>query len=298
MIKSNFNLKLLAFFIALIIWFQLTLLQEHVTTIDIPIRVVNVPDFLYLYKQDSLKVPFRIKGKGIHIVLFHLSGHTIDYNGIRLSLGNNLINMETLEESLPFIPNLEMNVLKSDNIIILTTEKILQKEVPVNLQFDSERIRNTLIQENYSLNDINVTISGPALEINKIDQVLSEKLDNDFLKSRKKTFRIRPVNEHVVIVPQQIELKQVEDLIISRTFSFIPIYHNEDIYSIFPQRVSIQIEGKVDSLNNISSGDINAYIQDNNYKDNDEADVYFKIPPSFRIIDFTPQKVIIKLKNQ
>ncbi|MDD4156161.1 MAG: hypothetical protein PHY08_06260 [Candidatus Cloacimonetes bacterium] len=295
MIKNNLNLKILALLIAIMIWFQITLLQEHQTIINIPIRVVNVSDNLYLYKQDSLKIPFRIKGKGIHLLIFHFSNPTIDYNGSNLTLGNNLINMETLKESLPYNPNIDFQSKKTEDLIILTTDKIQQKEIPVNLQFKSEQTRTNLINENYSINDLFVTISGPALEINKIESINSEEIDTDLIKSKKKFIRLLPVNEHIVIVPPQIELKQASEIIDTKTFSFIPIYHNSETYEIFPQRISIKIQGKRDSLKSISSEDIKAYIQDLDYSHNDEATVYFKPIPSIKIIDYTPKKVSIKI---
>lgn len=297
MFKKNSNLKILAFFIAFIIWLQLTLLEEQITVMNIPIRVVNVPDNLYLYKQEILKIPLRVKGRGIHILLFFLSGPTIDYNGSGLKQGNNLINMDTLQESLPFNPDLTFQGLKSDNILILTTDRIVQKEVPVVFQFETERVKQNLINEKYSFNDVNVLISGPSLEINKTDAVYAERISNDFLKSRRRNIRILPVNEHLVIVPPQIELKQVTELITSKTISYIPIYHNQDLYNIFPQRVSIKIEGNSDSLKLINQEDIRAYILEQDYTITNEAEIQFKIPNYIKIIDYTPKKVSISIND-
>lgn len=295
--KKNLAFKIFALISAIFIWFQINLLREQKTVLNMPVRIINVPDNLYLYKHSNLKIPVNVKGRGIHIVLFYLSSPSIDYNGQDIKLGNNLLDIKRLENSLPYHPHLSLSPHQSESEIVLTTDRMLQKEVPVQFSFNTNRDKEFLQSERYNLDNVSVQVMGPSLEIQKIESVFTEKLGSDIAKSKRRSIRIKPVNEHIVVIPPSVELQKITDIISTKTLSSLPIYYNDVKYSIFPERVSVKIEGKLDSLSLVKAEDISAFILDEDYQDNSMVNVFFKKPSFIKILDYTPKTVRVSVDS-
>ena len=282
-------LMLFALLLSIIVWLIIKLLQEQTTTINFSIRIVNIPENIYIFDNKDIKIPVMVKGTGLNILVYYLSNASIDYNGSDIVMGDNFLDIERIRASLPYHKTLEFTTIQSDNPFIISTDRILQKRVPVVFDFYSERDRERFIENNYTFDDIYVTLSGPSVDIQRLDKVHSERISADFMKRKVISIRLVSVGEQVVIIPPFIELQQASEIISTRTFSFLPIHVSSDI-SIFPQRVTIIIEGKQDFLNTLTDNDIYAYVTDN---DNNELDIHFTLPDNVKIVDFTPTKVSV-----
>jgi len=297
--NKNNSIKVLAVIIAIVGWFMINLLKEHTTVINFPIRIVNIPDNIHLFENESIRLPVIIQGKGINILHFYFTTPTIDYNGFDIVMGDNLLDLNRVESSLPNYKGLDISLLPIENTLLVTTDRILQKRVPVYFDFFSERDREILIENHYGFDDHFVTLLGPSVEIQKIDNVLTERVSADILKTNRRNIRLKSINDFVAIIPSFIELKQITETISTRTISFIPIDFNELNISIFPKRVSIILEGKQDSLNVITPDDIHAYVLDHEINNLMELNIYFQVPDFVKIVDFTPTKVnVIFNQNQ
>ena len=288
--KKNTGYKILAVIITILIWLQIGLLTDQTTVISVPLHLVNISDDLYLIGVNDLKIPLHIRGRGINIFTFYFSDPKITYNSEQFVLGNNALDFSMLEQSLPTHPNLRFSLIQKEIQITITTDTITQKRVPVTYDFASELDRQTLIQNDFLFDETYVTISGPGYEIQNIDEVFTEKLKVDILKQRTPDVRLKSVNENVIIIPALISLSKINDMIASKTLPFIPINHDEQVM-IFPQRVTVKIEGKPDSLAQVSPDDITAFVTFDGNTDDTDIEISFQIPDHIKIIDYTPKTV-------
>ena len=298
--KKNNVLKLFTVILAIFIWILVNLLKEQTSVINLPIRVVNVPDNIYIFENEEITIPVLVQGTGINILIFYLSDATIDYNGADFEMGNNLLDLDRIASSLPFQRNLSLSIITSqteisptslNNTFVISTDRLDQKRVPVVFEFFSESDRQILLENNYYFDDVFVTISGPSVEIRRIDNAFTERISSDILKARRRNVRLQSISEHVIIVPPFLELQQASEVISTRTFAFLPIFYDEDLISIFPQRVTVIVEGKLDSLNLITPHDINAFVHASTVQDLLELEVRFIKPDFIRIVDYTPTRV-------
>jgi hypothetical protein len=287
--------KIFAVAITIIIWLQVNLLTEQCVTRDIPIRIDEVADNLYLYKNNDFRVPIKISGRGLDIIKFIFKGSSINYPGDSVTPGKYNLDYETLKNSLPEFGELKFTVIDKEQPLEVTTDRIMQKKVPVVYDFNSDKDKETLLNNNYLFEEYFVTISGPSQEVQNIEQVSSNKIKSDIMRARNKNITLKSVNEHIVIVPPTIELTKSTDITTTKTIQFIPIEHDQTKLDIFPQRVTVKIEGKLDTLNKITAEEITAYIQHDGRTN--EADILFRKPDYIKIIDYTPEKVNVTVRG-
>ena len=293
--KKNLGYKILALVITLFIWLQISLLREQTTIINIPIRIIGISDDLYLMGVNELKVPINVHGRGINILIFYLSDPSINYNGENIILGNNIIDLGLLEQSLPINPKLRFSFVQSVINLTITTDKIVSKRVRLIYDFYSNIDKEALLANNYIFEDFFVTISGPGYQIESIEYVYTEIIKLDIIKDENPHIRVKPINEHVLTLPSVINLVKTTEMISSKTLPFIPIIHDEKVI-IFPQRVTVKIEGKTDSLSLVGANDIIAYVAPDLHSDKEETEIRFRKPNFVNIIDYTPKSVSVQIK--
>ena len=296
--KRKNYLIIFAILLAIAVWLLVNLLDQQTSIINFRIRIVNIPDNIYIFENETIRVPVTVQGTGINILLFFLSDASIDYNGSDLIMGDNLLDLFRIASSLPYHKNLTFSTIPSDITYVVSTDRILQKRVPVYFDFFSENDRNSFIENQYTFDDVFVTLSGPSFEIQRLENVYTEKISADFLKRRNMNIRLLAISEHVVILPPFIELLKASDVIATRTISFLPIFHDASKMSIFPERVTVIVEGNHELISNLRNEEIFAYVNDSDVdlENNLEIDIYFTVPDFVRIVDYTPKKVDIERK--
>jgi len=293
--KRNYKFMLLTFGVSVLIWLQINLLREQDTLINIPVQIINMPENLYLYPEVSIKMPVRVRGRGINILIFYFSDNYITCKAVNAVLGENSIETVSSDLTLPNIQNLSFFLLPTENNITFLTDRIQQKVVPIHFEFHSEKDRQTLIEDNFIFEDYFVTISGPSQLIQEINHVPSEKIGSEITKSTNHVVKINPTNAHIITVPQVIELQKVSDILITKTIIMIPIIYNKNKYSIFPDIVTVKVEGNQNIINGVTNTDILARIKDINYQDNDTTTLLFDVPLGVKVIDYTPNEVRVNI---
>jgi hypothetical protein len=262
-----------------------------------PVRLVNLPQGIYLYPESDILIPVLVRGTGFHILLYHLGENYIEYPGYDVSIGENILDWEKLYQSMPMHKNLFISSIPTEDPVIFSTDRIIQRIVPVVFDFESESDMDAITELNFVIDDFTVTVSGPELLVREITNVSTEIVSADILRSHTKIVKLNSPNEHIILFPQTIELTTVPEIMTTKTLTFIPIYHNSDLYSIFPERVTVKIEGKQDILQQTTVEDIRAYIDAIEYQNNTRAKIHIIVPKYITIIDKTPSEVIVNVKN-
>ncbi len=290
--NKNIGIKILALVIALIIWLQINLLKEQTITMKIPLRIINIPENIYINKQESIKLNFQITGEGIAILTFYLSNPYVEYDASTLSIGKNPLSAEKI---LPFLrkhTRLKFTVLDDIEKTSLSAERIIQKKVNVQMKFETSEAKEYYYTQQFDVDERTVLLSGPIADIQKIESITTEPITLGMIKDNKKV-RFELVNDHIIIIPSQLNLVKQNQAVISKTFTNIIIRSEDPLLTYFPDRVSVIIEGKKDSLNLIGSDDIQASVNEKS----GEIEVSLKKESGLTVIDYTPQKVTIRKKD-
>jgi len=290
--NKNLGLKILALIIAIIIWLQVNLLKEQSITMKIPLRIINIPENIYVNKQESLKLNFQVEGDGIAILTFFMSNPYVEYDASTLSIGKNPLSADKI---LPFLKKhnrLKFTALDDINKTNLSAERIIQKKVNVQMKFETPETKEYYYAQQFDVDERTVLLSGPVGDIQRIESISTEPITIEMIKDNKKV-RFETISNRVIIIPAQLNLIKQNQAVLSKTFTNILIENTDHSYIFFPDRVSVIVEGKKDSLAIINSNDIKAKVNPSN----GEVEISLSKESSLKIIDYTPQKVTIKKKD-
>lgn len=293
--KTNKWLKIIALLIAMLLWLQQTLLKEQKANLTIPVRVVNLPENLFLFKSDNMKINLQVKGLGVHILYFWATNPTLDFNGSALKLGKNTIKADSLIFYLSKNERLTFQPFQDTHNLIVTTDLIIQKKIPIEIVFASPEAEKYFYEHKISFDEKNVSISGPVQDINNIKKIRTVAIQEDDLKNIKNKISFDFNNDNIIVIPAQLSIHDDKIRLATKTLAYIPIEYNKTLYTIFPDRVSVIVEGKKDSLDLLTTEDIKAFIEVGNQSN---AEIRFEINKSLKIIDYTPQKVTVKKKEE
>lgn len=289
--RTNVSLKILALIIAILIWLQVNLLKHQEIKMKLPVRVINVPENIYVSKQDSLRLNFQVEGEGIVLLLFYLSNPYLEYDASTLSIGKNSLTLEKFGPFFEKYKQLNFKLLDHIEKSSLSAERIVQKKVPIQLNFESPQVKETFYAQQIDADERSVMLSGPLLDIQKIDIINTEPITESMIKENRK-IKFENISDKILLIPSQLTLIKQKQSTINRTFNNIPIELSDKKISIFPDRVSVIVEGKQDTIKVIDASHIKAFVK------NDEGDIEVRIDhQNIKIIDFTPQKVRIKKKD-
>jgi len=292
--KPNYLFLFLTILVSALIWLQINLSREQNTVLHIPIKITNLPENLYLFPQTDIIVPVRVVGKGLNVLFYYLSERILYYNGKDISLGENILDVTKIEYTIPKNNKLTLSPFQSEEMVLFTADIIIQKTVPIIYDFYSDNDKIALQNNSYVFDDIPVIVSGPGQLINSVNAIFTDKIGAEILKSKSQVVRLISPSEHIMVTPQSIELRLITKTLASKTVTFIPIAYNSQKYSIFPERVSVKIEGTIEALNSIYPEDIIASIHDIEYKDLASATIELHVPENVRILDYTPSNVTVK----
>jgi hypothetical protein len=263
---------------------------------NFPVRISNVPSKLVVYPEQNISIPIRVVGKGYSIALFYLSKVTIDYNGQDSEFGENFLDLSKINYALPYIKDVHLSTIQLGNEISYQVDKIIDKIVPVNLTFLSETERKILLDNQYIFDDYIATIEGPSQIIDRTHNITTEKIYAGIMKNPSHRIRLISPDEYIHIISDDIQIKKITDSFRTKTFTQIPIKYDNRKYTIFPEKISVRIEGKVEDINECHDVDIHASIIEKTYQNNDTAEIQVSVSKNVKIIDYTPHEVHIGTK--
>jgi len=293
--KQNYLFLMLTIIVSALIWLQINLSREQQTVLHIPIKITNLPENLYLFPQMDIVVPVRVVGKGLNILFYYLSERLLYYNGKDITIGENTLDVSKIEYTIPKNNKLTLSPFQSEDDVLFTADVIVQKPVPVIYDFFGPNDKIALQNNSYVFDDdLTVTISGPGQLVQDVTAIFTDKIGAEILKSKSQMVRLISPSEHIMVTPQSIELRLVTQTLTSKTITFIPIKYNSSKYTIFPERVSVKLEGTIEALNAITVSDIIASIDDVEYSDLATARIDITMPETVRLLDFTPKSVTVR----
>jgi hypothetical protein len=293
--KKNHLFLLLTLVVGILIWVQINLLREQETLIYLRANITNLPDDLYLYPIVDTSVPFHAKGKGFRLVQLAMSDFSIDYDASATILGQNTLEVSKLQTHISPTQNVSLSVTETDRELIYFADRLIQVSLPVKFEFSTEDDMQALIEQNYTFSDYYVMVSGPVSLVSEVSSISTVAISATIMRSDSPSVRLLSPDEHIIITPGNIELSAVSDMISTRTLSGIPIVFDESLYTIFPSRISIRVEGRAEILNSLTIDDIYAYIDKADDRHSIKSDVMVKMPANVTMLDFTPTEVNIRM---
>jgi hypothetical protein len=184
-IRRNFKGKLTTFvaclFIAACMWLFQSLNRSYTTTLQFPVKYLNLPKDKYIYSKLPQSCEASVKASGMKLLLSYFKPIdevlVLDYQTQKKVYGNNgtteklIVSPQML--AFAFNTKLEIQRLKPDTIY-LEYKKLFSKLVPVRANIKTSFKDNYQLVGSIQLKPSHVLITGDSLSIQTIDHIETE----------------------------------------------------------------------------------------------------------------------------
>jgi len=295
---ENVTLKLVAFILAIVIWFLVVGEKKSEVRLTVPLELRNLPEQLEITQQSVSQVEVGVRG--FSSVVKQLAPGDID---VHVDLSN------VIEGTNSF-------AISPDEILVPVGTKVIQvspSQVDVLLDATGDKtvpvkpITRGIPVEGYILGEITVepkviTITGARRVIKTVSRteteaVMVDNIAQDLVKKVKvklpNGIRIEKEEERVVSVSVKI-VPKVVDLF----FEDIPLLVEEEErqFTLFPQAVTALVHGPELELSNMVPADIPAFVEIKQLPEGSSVvQPTFRLPESISVKRYYPKTIIVNI---
>ena len=137
--ENNLLLKFVVLIFSILLWYQLVLVQEHVTEIDLPVKLENLPDKLIFYNEGNKTIPIKVKASGMDIIFLKLSDSHFLINAENFKYGKNIISLKEDFIKAPKRSSYKIISLGNSKRQILDIDKLETSYKPIKLSYASTK---------------------------------------------------------------------------------------------------------------------------------------------------------------
>lgn len=296
-ILENYKIKLVSLLFAIFIWFFVITENEYSYIIEVPVRVVNIPNDKIILNEVPATVKARIRGDGKNLIALSLG------RGVRINL-----DLSDAEQSKTFHikPN-SIFISRAEDILIeeiitpdsvtIVLDEYQSKKVPVASRIFPKTASGYTIVDDIDFTPDSVRITGPASVLSTIDRIPTEKLElNDLKFDHRDVVRLAPPpSEKVQLSLSQIEFSIDVQKLLELTLTGVPVKVKNVppalSVHVVPSTLSLVLEGGGDLLTDVTRNDIEAYIDYNRVQDSPgkEHPAVIEPPPGISYRDVKPK---------
>lgn len=305
--SNNFYIILLALALSVLLWLLVSLSYDYSTTLQMPIRVINMPDGYVTSFASSQDISLKVRGKGWNLLSIKIASQ----NEYSVDAGKDLKK----------IHQLDLKNFTAENSWLTSKVQILEI-LPDTISFSFEKAGyarlkivpqlNLRFRKGYGLgSEISVipestTVFGPISLVNSTDQVPTEIFNlNELNEKTTENIPLRklPGLEYqdkiaaVTLDVQRIVENSYDD--ISVNILAIPADRN---VVLLPNKITVQLRGGIDVLGKLDKSKISAMVHYRDVVLDTIGSVvpHVDIPENTQLVNFQPEqlKYIIKKFNK
>ncbi len=154
--KKNIGIKIVSVFLAVFLWLNVALQKEYVTTFEMPIKLVNMPDYLMPSEPFPNNASVKISGKGKQLIgLKFFSDPKVMVDIFKTTVGERNVIMD----------NADVFLGESDIKVIA-----IEKPHNIRIVFDSVETKSVYVKNmtNFSTKDGYIVVGTPVVVPNYI----------------------------------------------------------------------------------------------------------------------------------
>lgn len=265
-LTENLGVKLIAFLVALVIWFNASGLQEVSRTRNIPLIIENLSDSLTITSPLPSQVEINVRGTKRQLLTMGFKRVQIVLDLSGAEPGRQRVSLTSSQIRLPGgIDRRQVSVL-SPGFVDLALQRVVQKRVDVSLATTGA------VPDNYVLMGGSVRVDPPMVVVRgaqswvaQVTAVPTEPLDLSRVKSS--IDRDLPLvfdRNRFSCDPDKVTVTAVVNERGQRVLANVPptVLVDSDDYlaRVFPSTVSLTLEGAVPVLDTLSSGDVSVLL--------------------------------------
>jgi len=298
-ILHNYKIKILAFIVAIFIWFFVITENDYETILEIPISTVNLPEDKVILNDITDVAKIKIKGTGKDLIALGFNSSA----RVELDLSDvekrKTFQLETKDVFLSRPSGLmTTEEILMPNEIDVVLDDLAHKKVPVTPKLNYKPASGYTQVGKIRTSPDSVEISGPESEVNKIGEVFAETEQTfDNLKADlKSSVPLKlPETDKVTISAQQAVVYINIQKLVELELKGVPVKiknvpPNTSLY-VVPSTLQLTLVGGGNILTQMDHNDIVAYLDYNRIKDipGKEYPVVIQTPAGVKFKDVRPK---------
>ena len=291
MFRENLGLRIFALFMAVFVWLQSQLVNEHRTVVNLPVNLRSIPKNITLEKLPQ-NIPFIVKGKGYDIIKLVLSHTKVSVDASKIQPGIELISLTDYTIDLPENVSVTLIGPADQHEIAVKADEFHQKRVPVKLGFADTLTRQKFESLKYEIIPNRVVVFGPKSKVQAIQAVVTELITREMSTKSGFILKLSALGDDVSFSESQIRVK------ISESYNTSKVVDNIDIVCpsgdrCFPAKATIKVSADSQVMKNFNPTEVSIQVSS-------EADatgmhkLIVTLPQGLNLVAITPEKVRLK----
>ena len=299
---NNFKVKLLCFFLAILMYFSISIFQRSTKIYNTNLRIDNLKDYLVI--ANRIPETIRIIAKDKKDVFDKISEE--DFN-VHLDLSKVSVGTKSkakLEWDVPKNMNSFFSSVKIEPAEIeVKVENLVEKNVSIIMNFVGDPAEGYVEKSSYVEPSV-VRIQGPESIVSQIDNVKTETIN---IEGIRESFRreVKLVSDYPMVkilgdANIYFEIIEETDVV---SFSFNKaIFQNlkEQFAARLESPVEVSLKGPKSAISNVTKGDFDLIVDCANiaFPGEYSYEVNVKSPKDFTIISKKPERVKIIVEDK
>lgn len=301
--KKKINIIIVSVIFSIILWISISLSNNYFATIDVKLKVINLPEGYTTGSNLPDKISIKLKGKGWKLSAANIGSKTDFYVSARKDSGLVRLNLYNSVIENPWLSSdVELISIYPDTVSFYV-EKIIRKKLKIIPNITVNYKAGYGLASPVYISPESVFVYGPVSILSKNPQVLTENNIYSNLDDK--------VVEKIGLLEQQgikfgnndVSLYLNVQRIVEKNFDDIPVVvkdipKDRDVI-LLPNKVSVGVRGGIDNLGKISSEEFNFYV---NYRDvvlDTLGSIHpkYQIPENLNLIYIKPENLNYIIKK-
>ena len=270
----------MAFLFGIALWFFVMSTQDFQITMDVPVKLVRLPELLAIASKPPHTLPITVKGPAFDLIRMRWNYMNKDSNAVSIivdlqgaELGASRKHLDARNFSAPNFPSVQF-VEPSNQLLFLDLEldTRIERNIPVKSNATFEPAPGYIMTDVPKISPEQIRVSGARDALTRIFEIPTDSIrfdsltanDNFKVKLNLETFPayVTPSDSSVIM---SIDVQKLE----SKTFKRVPVQligrYNKEEAKLSPDTVSINITGGQNVLDSITPQNLQLFVEINRF---------------------------------
>lgn len=297
--RQDWHIRAYMLLLAILLWVVVVMTQVYETTVNVPVRALNVSPDMILVSDIPETIPARFSGQGkdLFVLTFFRPAH--------LELDMQVVDEDfdyPLHTGLIIIPAglaVVPMVLPGQDVIPVSLEERMTIFLPIEPEVEVRTRPGYVPGETTDVQPDSVRVTGPKSMVSRMKKVLTEErvyvgISESFVESVE---LLSP--ERVDLLPTSVELSITVNRLGERVLNRVPLVASGFAPSwqiiLEPSVVDVRVKGISSRLASLTPDSIRAWVDLSRWNRNqNEYLPEFDLPDGVELIDVTPESIRVR----
>ncbi|MBU1677624.1 MAG: hypothetical protein KKD86_02020 [Bacteroidetes bacterium] len=288
---------------SIVLWLFVSFSHEYSTSVELPVKIVSIPDGYAVNEFQPKKIMFNIKGKGWQLSQFMFGfENDLEVNSQEKE-GQHTASVRTsLEQNRWYSSSTQLGIV-SPELVSYSLEKIKRKKIKIIHHAELSFKPGYGLVSEISIIPDSVIVFGPKSKIDKLEFIrtvstkykrLEKKVNYEVLIEVQENFQLEQELVRIEFDVQKIVDKTFEDVFVRSD----GVPRSREL-SLFPTKIKIVLRGGINKLGKLTDSQINASVNFRQAIEDTSGSLApnIEVPAFTQLIDIIPKRLEYIIKQ-